>query len=56
VKYLQKVFSVSVPGGDRYDETFGRKCFYCRQVVPKDDPGWQDNVHRYCDDTKEIKY
>lgn len=54
MKYLQKgPFSVAVNGGDNYDETFGRKCFYCRKPLDRDKEEWALGVHKDCVELRE---
>lgn len=51
MKYLGAgPFSVSVGGGDRYDATFGKKCFYCRKAIDENEAeDWEANAHKACD-------
>lgn len=49
MKYLQKSFSVAVGGSDNYDNVFGKKCFYCRQLIEEGSPDWELGAHEQCE-------
>lgn len=55
MKYLQKgPFTVTVGGGDNYDATFGRKCFYCRKPIDQESgEEYENNAHAACDPDKK---
>ncbi len=54
MKYLQKgPFTVSINGGDNYDATFGRKCFYCKKPLEPDTEEYENNAHTACDPDKK---
>lgn len=49
MKYLQKgPFTVAVGGGDNYDRTFGRRCFYCKKVIPEESNDFVVGAHQEC--------